>query len=67
MKFGDEGQDKRCARCHQPLVIPMIYRDNLWFHARCFSDGARQLSNAMWLAERFISAPPLERPSKAES
>lgn len=62
MQFGDNVQDKRCARCHQPLTIPMLYRDGLWFHTRCFSDGARQLSNAMRLAEGFISVPQFEHP-----
>jgi hypothetical protein len=66
MKYGDDVQDKCCARCHQPLVMPMVYRDSLWFHARCFNNGARQLRNAMRLAEESKSAiPPL--PSSAPS
>ena len=62
MPFGNNMQGKRCARCHQPLALSMIYRDSLWFHARCFSDGARQLSNAMRLAEECIFMLPFEHP-----
>ena len=58
MRYGDDVQDKRCACCHEPMAMPMVYRDDLWFHTRCFSDGARQSSNAMRLAEGYISTIP---------
>ena len=51
MKYGADLTDQRCARCHQPVTLPMEYRDGFWFHAKCFSDGARQLSNATRLAK----------------
>ena len=61
MKYGEDITDKRCARCHQPVTVPMVYREGLWFHATCFSDGARQLSNATRLAKA------LEEPASSPS
>jgi len=52
MKYGDDLTDKRCARCHQPITLPMEYRDGFWFHAKCFSDGARQLRR--FLKKNFL-------------
>ena len=66
MKHGEDLTDKRCARCHQPVTVPMVYRDGFWFHAKCFSDGARQLSNATRLA-KALEEPSLPPHTRAAS
>jgi hypothetical protein len=53
MQLGTELQNRHCARCHQTLTIPAVYRDHAWYHASCWQDGARQLANATRLATAF--------------
>jgi hypothetical protein len=66
MKYGDDLTDQRCARCHQPCTLPMVYRDGLWFHDKCFNDGARQLRNAMRLV-KALAAPASSPRNPGES
>ena len=53
MQLGTELHSHLCARCHQKLVSPAVYRDQTWYHASCWQDGARQLANATRLATVF--------------
>ena len=66
MKYGDDLTDQRCARCHQPFTLPMVYRDGFWFHAQCFNDGARQLRHATRLA-KALEAPSTSPENHVES
>jgi len=52
-------EDHHCARRHERLVPPVVYQDDLWLHLHCLQDGARQLANAMRLAESYRAS---ERP-----
>lgn len=53
MQLGTELQNHHCARCHQKLSIPAIYRDCAWYHTTCWQEGSRQLANATRLATAF--------------
>ena len=50
MIHGDNFEGKHCARCSDPLTLPIVYRDDLWFHQSCWQAGVEQLSNATRLA-----------------
>jgi hypothetical protein len=58
MQFGADITDRRCARCYQQLVAPLIYRDGELYHQKCFDEGARQLANAQRLAQGLAPVPP---------
>ena len=59
MQLGTELKDHYCARCYERISPPFVYQDGLWLHLRCFQEGARQLANAMRLANSFRES---ERP-----
>ena len=59
MQLGFKLEDHHCARCHNSLVPPVVYQDGLWMHLKCLQEGARQLANAMRLADSFRAS---ERP-----
>ena len=50
MLYGDNVAGKHCARCADLLTLPIVYRDSLWFHQRCWLAGVEQLRNATRLA-----------------
>ena len=50
MLYGDNFEGKHCARCSDLLTLPIVYRDSLWFHQRCWLAGVEQLRNATRLA-----------------
>ena len=53
-----------CARCYAPLTLPITYRDNLWFHEKCYNEGARLLANATRISNAlstiFLRIPETE-------
>ena len=57
MTDGD-GKGQHCARCYAWWTPPMVYRDGLWFHQRCWRAGVEQLHNATRLAA--VSSPLLQ-------
>jgi|RhiMethySRZTD1v2_1073278.scaffolds.fasta_scaffold1657278_1 hypothetical protein len=57
MEWRDDLDDRKCARCYQALTPPAVYRDGEWYHACCFTDGARQLRNATRLAQALNKTP----------
>ena len=46
MHLGHELKDAHCARCYERLTPPALFRDDSWYHARCYSHGTQQLANA---------------------
>ena len=57
VEWCDNLDDRKCAHCYQALTPPVVYRDGEWYHARCFTDGARQLRNATRLAQALDETP----------
>jgi hypothetical protein len=53
MQLGTELTTHNCARCHNPLTVPVVYRDHTWWHAHCWQEGEHQLAYATHLATAF--------------
>jgi len=67
VEWRDDLINRKCARCYQALTPPVVYRDGEWYHARCFTDGVRQLRHATRLAQVPAETPPYPSASSCPS
>jgi hypothetical protein len=63
MRLSTVLETHHCARCHERLKPPAVYRDHAWYHARCWQEGEHQLANAERLAQTLHTLFPVLNPS----
>jgi hypothetical protein len=50
MQLGTALAAHHCPRCGSSLKLPVVYRDNSWYHTHCWQEGEHLLANAERIA-----------------
>jgi hypothetical protein len=51
MQLGTELPQQTCPRCFGKLTVPVVFRENQWYHRACWDHGAHQLAEATKISQ----------------